>query len=125
MLITNVLFTKDAVEITGPRLAQMVIDIKPDQMRIESNNGGKIFANDVRRLVKENDKLNKCIILGAAPACELPTKIKKTKICSIFGMLTIIQARPTTKKKPTRILMKSGWIDAHYHFLDESEYVKG
>lgn len=97
LFITDVLFTKDAVEITGPRLAQMVIDLKPDQMRCESNNGGKIFANDVRRLVKETDRLNKCII----------------------------QARPTTKHKPTRILMKSGWIKAHCHFLDESEYAKG
>ena len=97
LFITNVLFTKDAVEITAPRLAQMIIDLKPDQMRVESNNGGKIFANDVRRLVKENNRLNKCII----------------------------QSRPTTKNKETRILMKSGWIKAHCHFLDESEYAKG
>jgi len=97
LFITNVLFTKDAVEITGPRLAQMVIDLKPDQMRVESNNGGKIFANDVRRLVSENDRLNKCII----------------------------ESRPTTKNKETRILMKSGWIKLHCHFLDESEYEKG
>lgn len=97
LFITDVLFTKDAVEITGPRLAQMIIDISPDQMRCESNNGGKIFANDVRRLVKETALLNKCLI----------------------------QARPTTKNKETRILMKSGWIKAHCHFLDESEYEKG
>ena len=97
LFITNVLFTKEAVEITGPRLAQMIIDISPDQMRIESNNGGKIFANDVRRLVKENDEYNSCII----------------------------QARPTTKNKETRILMKSGWIKNHCHFLDESDYEKG
>ena len=97
LFITNILFTKDAVEITGPRLAQMIIDLKPDQMRVESNNGGKIFANDVRRMIKENNRLNKCII----------------------------QSRPTTKNKETRILMKSGWIKAHCHFLDELEYEKG
>lgn len=97
LYITDVVFTKDAVEITGPNLAQMIIDTGCDQMRIESNNGGKIFANDVRRLVKETSKLNKCLI----------------------------QARPTTKNKETRILMKSGWIKAHCHFLDESEYAKG
>lgn len=97
LFITDILFTKDAVEITGPRLAQMIIDISPDRMRIESNNGGKIFSNDVRRLVKENDEYNRCII----------------------------EARPTTKNKETRILMKSGWIKAHCHFLDESEYEKG
>nr|WP_297167425.1 phage terminase large subunit [uncultured Dysgonomonas sp.] len=97
LFITEALFTKDAVEITGPRLAQAIIDFKLDQMRCESNNGGKIFANDVRRIVKETDKFNKCII----------------------------QARPTTKNKETRILMKSGWIKSHCHFLDESEYAKG
>lgn len=97
LFITDILFTKDAVEITGPRLAQMIIDISPDRMRIESNNGGKIFSNDVRRLVKENDEYNRCII----------------------------EARPTTKNKETRILMKSGWIKAHCHFLAESEYEKG
>jgi predicted phage terminase large subunit-like protein len=97
LFITNVLFTKDAVEITCPKLAQMVIDLKPDQMRVESNNGGKIFANDTRRLVKENDRLNRCII----------------------------SSRPTTKNKSTRILMKSGWVKAHCWFLDESEYEKG
>lgn len=97
LFITDILFTKDAVEITGPRLAQMIIDISPDRMRIESNNGGKIFANDVKRLVKENDSYNRCLI----------------------------EARPTTKNKETRILMKSGWIKAHCHFLTESEYEKG
>lgn len=99
IFITDVLFTKDAVEITGPRLAQMIIDLQLDQMRIESNNGGKIFANDVRRLVKEN----------------LP---RHHKLCQI-------QARPTTKNKETRILMKSGWVKKHVHFLDETEYAKG
>lgn len=97
LYITDVLFTKDAVEITGPRLAQMVIDTNLDQMRIESNNGGKIFANDVRRLAKETAPLNKCLI----------------------------QARPTTKNKQTRILMKSGWIKSHCHFLADTEYEKG
>ena len=97
LFITDVVFTKDAVELTGPRLAQAIIDLRLDQMRIESNNGGKIFANDVRRLVTETSAYNKCII----------------------------QARPTTKNKQTRILMKSGWIKAHCHFLDESEYEKG
>ena len=97
LFISSVVFTKEAVEITGPRLAQAIIDFGLDQMRIESNNGGKIFANDVWRLVKEADDFNKCII----------------------------QACPTTKNKQTRILMKSGWIKAHCHFLDESEYEKG
>lgn len=93
--ITDVLFTKDPVEVTEPRLAQMVIDTECDQMRIESNNGGRIFAIHVRKMVIEQKK-----------ACE-------------------IQARPTTQHKPTRIIMKAGWIKKHCAFLDESEYAKG
>lgn len=93
--ITEVLFTKDPVEVTEPRLAQMVIDTNCDQMRIESNNGGRIFAINVRKLVTS-----------------------KKKSC-------VIQARPTTQHKATRIIMKAGWVKKHCVFLDESEYAKG
>ena len=93
--ITDVLFTKDPVEVTEPRLAQMVIDTECDQLRIESNNGGRIFAINVRKLVTA-----------------------KKKSC-------VIQARPTTQHKETRIIMKAGWIKKHCVFLDESEYPKG
>ena len=37
----------------------------------------------------------------------------------------LIQARPTTQHKETRILMKAGWIKKHCAFLDETEYTKG
>lgn len=93
--ITDVLFTKDPVEVTEPRLAQMVIDTNCDQMRIESNNGGRIFAINIRKIVTA-----------------------KKKSC-------VIQARATTQNKPTRIIMKAGWIKKHCVFLDESEYAKG
>ena len=93
--ITDVLFTKDPVEVTEPRLAQMVIDTSCDQLRIESNNGGRIFAINVRK-----------IVTGQKKSC-------------------VIQARPTTQHKETRIIMKAGWIKKHCVFLDESEYTKG
>jgi len=95
IFITDVVFTKDPVEITEPRLAQMIIDTKCDKIRIESNNGGRIFAKDVRIIVK-NEK---------AP-CE-------------------VLSHPTTTNKETRIIMKSGYIKKHFVFLDESEYAKG
>jgi len=94
--ITDVLFTKDPVEVTMPRFAQMIIDASCDLMRIESNNGGKTFALGVRGILKE-ERFTKCEV----------------------------QARPTTSHKETRILMKSGWIKKHCVFLDESEYEKG
>lgn len=95
IFITDVVFTKDPVEVTEPRLAQTILDTKCDQMRIESNNGGRIFSNGVRK-----------IVVAHKGKCE-------------------IQARPTTKNKETRILMKSGWIKKHCVFLDETEYKTG
>ncbi|MGL4519322.1 MAG: phage terminase large subunit [Phocaeicola sp.] len=93
--IRDVIFTKDAVEVTEPRMAQMIIDTKADQVRIESNNGGRIFAINVRKAVAARNK-----------SCQ-------------------IQARPTTQHKQTRIIMKAGWIKKHCVFLHESEYTKG
>ena len=42
--ITDVLFTKDNVEITEPKLVSLILDTRCDNMRIESNNGGRLFA---------------------------------------------------------------------------------
>lgn len=95
LFVTDVVFTKDAVEITEPRVAQAVIDNKCDQMRIEANNGGRIFAINVRKAVK-----------GRNSKCE-------------------IQARHTTQNKETRILMRAGWIKKHCVFLAPTEYKKG
>lgn len=44
------MFTKDAIEITEPRLTQMILDTKCDRMRIGSNNGGRIFQTTLKRL---------------------------------------------------------------------------
>lgn len=95
IFITDVIFTKDAVEITEPRLAQIIIDTGCDQIRIESNNGGRIFGRNIRKIIAA--KKHKCEI----------------------------QTRPTTTNKETRILMKSGWIKKHCVFLEETEYEKG
>ena len=96
VFITDVIFTKDPVEVTEPCLAQMIIDTSCDQMRIEANNGGKMYANDIRKILKAQ---------------------KHTR-CSI-------ESKTTTSHKPTRILMKSGWIKKHCYFLADGEYRKG
>lgn len=95
IFIKDVLFTKDPVEITESRLTQSIIDNSCDKIRIESNNGGRIFGKTVRNNLKA--KKHKCIV----------------------------QTKATTTNKETRILMKSGWIKSHCVFLDESEYDKG
>lgn len=96
IFITDVVFTKDAVEITEPRLVQMIIDTLCDQLRIESNNGGRIFGKAVKKELKA----------------------KKHTKCKV-------ETKPTTANKLTRILMKSGWVKKHIYFLAESEYAKG
>lgn len=93
VFITNIVFTKDPVEITEATLSQMIIDTGCDRIRIESNNGGRIFSNSVKK------------ILGKSK-CD-------------------VQSRMTTANKQTRILMKSGYVKANFHFLDETEYTKG
>ncbi len=49
--ITDVIFTKDAVEVTEARLAQGIIDNQTQYQVIESNNGGRIFALSVGKIL--------------------------------------------------------------------------
>lgn len=58
--ITDVLFTKDNVEITEPKLVSLILDTRCNNIRIESNNGGRLFALNVRRSVKSKNE--KCIV---------------------------------------------------------------
>jgi len=50
--VPKVVFTQDPIEVTQPRVAQLLDDEKVDRARFESNNGGKGFALEVRRLKK-------------------------------------------------------------------------
>lgn len=50
--IADVVFTQDGVEITEPLVAQQIIDTKCEIMVIESNNGGRSFALNVRKLIR-------------------------------------------------------------------------
>ena len=93
--ITDALLTKENVEVTEPRLVTLVLDTRCNNIRIESNNGGGLFALNVRKAVK----------------------VKNEKY--------IVQAKPTTAYKATRVLLKSGWIKKHCYFLEESKYKKG
>lgn len=50
--ITEVIFTQDAIEITQPRVAELLDRRKVNRTRFESNNGGKGYAQKVRELKK-------------------------------------------------------------------------
>ena len=98
LYLVDVVFTTEPVEITAPIVSRKLRDWKVDECMIESNAGGRIFANEVRRIHKESHG-----------HCHIDTKF-------------------TSKDKATRIIMKSGWIKSHVWFRSDyktgSDYAK-
>jgi len=82
------------VEVVQERIAQLLVDRKVKQCRIESNRGGTIFAQNVEKRVKE------------------------------LGGMTSIQTRWTQSNKETRIQTNSALVKEHVLFKDESYYDK-
>lgn len=80
------------VEVVQERIAQLLVDRKVKQCRIESNRGGTIFAQNVEKRVKE------------------------------LGGMTSIQTRWTQSNKETRIQTNSALVKEHVLFKDESLY---
>lgn len=52
--ITDVLYTNKAMEYTEPETAKMLMINETEIAHIESNNGGRSFARNVERIVREN-----------------------------------------------------------------------
>lgn len=53
--VLDILYTKDPMELTEPRTARMLMDTGTTEADIESNNGGRGFARNVQRILKENN----------------------------------------------------------------------
>ena len=60
--ILDVIYTKEPMEVTEPLLAKKFHENEVNLARIESNNGGRGFARNVERILKEKYKSNKCTI---------------------------------------------------------------
>ena len=60
--ILNVLFTKEGMEVTEPATAKMLYDDNVNVADIESNNGGRGFARNVQRELKDKYKSNRCCV---------------------------------------------------------------
>lgn len=58
--ILDVIYTKEAMEVTEPLLAKKLYENDVNVARIESNNGGRGYARNVERILKEKYKSNKC-----------------------------------------------------------------
>lgn len=60
--VINIIYTKDGMEITEPATAKMLYDDGVNVADIESNNGGRGFARNVERILREKYHSNKCRI---------------------------------------------------------------
>lgn len=86
--VLDIVYTKEAMEITEPLVAKMLYDSKVNIADIESNNGGRGFARSVERILLEKYKSNK----------------------------TKIQWFHQSKNKKARILSNSTWVMEHIYF---------
>ena len=86
--VINVIYTKDGMEITEPKVAEMLYSDNVNIADIESNNGGRGFARNVERELKERFNSNRCKI-------------------NWFHQ---------SKNKEARILSNSTWVMNHIYF---------
>lgn len=97
--ITDVVYTQDPVEVTEASLVATIIDTLCSNIRIESNNGGRLFARNIKRMLSEAKHTN----------CEVSTRF-------------------TSANKETKILLRSGFIKKHFWFRSDytrgSDYAK-
>lgn len=97
--VVDVIYTQEQVEITEPLVAQLLVNWNVNKAVFESNNGGKGFARNVEKIIKEN--------YSARPS---------------------IKWRRENVNKETRILLKSGQVKKHFYFRSDfksnSQYAK-
>lgn len=86
--ILDAYYTQDAMEVTEPATAELLYRNRVNVARIESNNGGRGFARNVARILKEKHKDNK----------------------------TVVKWFTQTKNKIARILSNSTWCMEHIYF---------
>lgn len=88
LYILDVVYTQEPMEITEKLVAEMLFNNNVNQATVESNNGGRGFARNVERILKEDFDTNK----------------------------TIIKWTAQTHNKETRILINAPWIMEHVMF---------
>lgn len=88
--ILDILFTKEPMEVTEPLLARKLVENEVNLCWIESNNGGRGFARNVERLMRENYSTNH----------------------------STIKWFHQSKNKQARILTNATWLMEHVYFPD-------
>lgn len=86
--VLDILFTKEPMEVTEPLLARKLVENEVNLCWIESNNGGRGFARNVERLMRENHSTNH----------------------------TTVKWFHQSKNKQARILTNATWLMEHVYF---------
>ncbi|MEK4425881.1 phage terminase large subunit [Solibacillus sp. FSL K6-1523] len=86
--VLDILYTKDGMEVTEPKTAEMLHKDKVNVSDIESNSGGRGFARAVERLLKTNHNSN----------------------------FTRVEPFHQSKNKQARILSNATWVMDHIYF---------
>lgn len=86
--VLDVIYTKQPMEITEPATAQALFTFKANKARIESNNGGKAFARNIKRI--------------------LETELKSNR--------TDVSWFHQSKNKTARIVSNATWVMQHIYF---------
>ena len=89
--ILDVLYTKDPMEITELATAKMLYDGRVNLARIESNNGGRGFARNVRRILEQELESN----------------------------YTTVKWFTQTHNKQARIYSNSSWVMGHIYYPED------
>lgn len=85
--VTDLVMTDKPMEVTEPQVAQMLYDDKVNEAIIESNNGGRGFGRNIKRILSEVHGTN----------------------------LTVITDKNQTANKEARILSSSAWVKQHIY----------
>ena len=85
--ILDLYFSDEAMEVTEPKVAELLHTGAVQECSIESNNGGRGFARNVERLLLDKYASNR----------------------------TIINTMPQTHNKESRILASSAWVQNHIY----------
>ncbi|WP_235775411.1 MULTISPECIES: phage terminase large subunit [Paenibacillus] len=86
--VLDVIYTKQPMEITEPATAQALFAFKVNKSRIESNNGGRAFARNIKRI--------------------LDTELKSNR--------TDVSWFHQSKNKTARIVSNATWVMQHVYF---------
>ncbi|CUX73791.1 hypothetical protein BN3589_03005 [Clostridium sp. C105KSO14] len=89
--VLDILYTKEPMEVTEPATARMLLEGAVNLARIESNNGGRGFARNVRRILEQE--------LGSN--------------------YTTIKRFTQTQNKQARIYSNSTWVMQHIYYPED------